>query len=538
MTDTKANSPDWTHFQHQAQRCKALNLQQLFKANKNRAQQLSVTAAGLFCDYSKNLIDSEALEVLLELAKSSGLEQAIHRLVDGEEVNYTEQRPALHTLLRHHNAEKLTDKHAEVVATQQQMGQWVESIRAGKMLGYSGKVINQVVNIGIGGSDLGPAMVVESLKPYGHPDIGLHFVSNIDPSDLTNTLATLNPETTAFIVSSKSFTTLETLSNAKSAMAWLQQATSQPNAIAQHFIGITANTERAIQFGIDSSNIFPLWDWVGGRYSLWSATGLPIAIAIGMDNFLALGEGARNMDQHFSEADFSQNLPVILALLEVWYVNGWGCQSQAILPYDQNLKNFPTYLQQLTMESNGKSVDRQGDALKRNSSPVIWGAAGTNGQHSFYQLLHQGTQFIPVDFILPLTSHNPLSDQHQLLVANCVAQSRALLQGSPEPEQLNSTQEQLLAKHKKIVGNRPSTTICMQQLTPLSLGALIALYEHKVFASSVIWNINAFDQWGVELGKKIGQEVADDFAAGTYPSELDASTLMLMERYQQAKTDS
>ena len=490
-----------------------LDIRAQFESDPERLARFSRQAAGLTLDFSRHSVTPESWRGLLALAAAAKLPQAIQQMLAGEPINHTEGRQVLHCALRG-GANKSLAENELVESARQRMAGLVCSVMTGERTGYSGEAFTDVVNIGIGGSDLGPAMVSEALTPY-QQRLNVHFVSNVDPSHLVNTLKGLNPATTLFVVASKTFTTLETLSNARAAQAWLQAAAGTDCTLSDHFVAVSSNVAKAEEFGIHQESIYPMWDWVGGRYSLWSAIGLPIALAVGWDNFESLCEGAAAMDQHFSSASAGDNLPVILALLEIWSVNVLGAQSHAVLPYDQNLSQLPAFLQQLTMESNGKRVDRDGHSLERASCPVVWGAAGTNGQHSFHQLLHQGTQPVPVDFIVPMQSHNPLADQHTHLVTNCMAQARALLYGksleqaTQELRDAGYSEDEVvaLAPHKVLPGNRPSLTISYDKTTPYTLGALLALYEHKVFVSSVIWQLNAFDQWGVELGKQIGVEI-------------------------------
>lgn len=491
----------------------SVDIRAQFESDPERFARFSRQAAGLTLDFSRHSVTPESWRGLLALAKAAKLPQAIHQMLSGEPINHTEGRKVLHCALRG-GAGKSLAEHQQVQNVRQRMLRLVDSVLTGERTGFSGDAFTDVVNIGIGGSDLGPAMVSEALTPY-QQNLNVHFVSNVDPSHLVNTLRGLNPATTLFVIASKTFTTLETLANAKAAQAWLQTAAGTDCSLSNHFVAVSSNIAKAEEFGIHQESIYPMWDWVGGRYSLWSAIGLPIALAVGWENFESLCNGAAAMDQHFSSAADGDNLPVILALLEIWSVNVLGAQSHAVLPYDQNLSQLPAFLQQLTMESNGKRVDREGRNLARASCPVVWGAAGTNGQHSFHQLLHQGTQPVPVDFIVPMQSHNPLADQHTHLVTNCMAQARAMLfgksleQASQELRNAGYSEDEVaaLAPHKVLPGNRPSLTISYDKTTPYTLGALLALYEHKVFVSSVIWQLNAFDQWGVELGKQIGVEI-------------------------------
>ena len=532
---TAPTSPAWQALQDHRESLESVKISDLFLANTSRFGEFSCRAAGLFLDYSKHRVTGETLELLINLAEERQLKARIEQLFDGELVNNTEQRQALHTALRASNR----DQPEVVSAVLEKMSAFVQSVHSGQFRGYSGEKITDIVNMGIGGSDLGPFMVCEALKPYQANGINSHFVSNVDASDLCETLQSLNPATTLFVVASKTFTTTETLTNASTARDWLLEWAGDEGATINHFVAVSANVDNAIEFGIAEANIFPMWDWVGGRYSLWSAIGLSIALTLGMDKFKALLEGAADMDEHFASAPFEKNLPVIMAMLGVWYINFWNAHTHVVLPYDHYLRFFSKYLQQLDMESNGKRVSRAGDDLTEQTGPVIWGDAGTNGQHSFHQLLHQGTHLVPADFIATLTSHHQVGDHHALLFANCLAQSRALMTGKSltlaEQEFLDmgyaKEEAKALAPHKVMPGNRPSSTLVVEQLTPQSLGALIALYEHKVYVQSVIWDINAFDQWGVELGKKLSNEIYDVVRGEGNRSSLDASSLGLIDQY-------
>jgi glucose-6-phosphate isomerase len=481
--------------------------------------------------------------VLLQLAEQAALPAAINALLHGDKVNNTEKRAALHTALRSTNSPLHGQEIADVLTRMEGM---VAAIHNGSWRGFSGEKISDIVNIGIGGSDLGPQMATHALNAFNTQNVRLHFVSNVDPSCLQEILAHLNPARTLFIVASKSFTTLETLLNAEAAKHWILAATNSEQAqtaISKHFVAISTAVQKAQAFGIDAANILPIWDWVGGRYSLWSAIGLPIALAVGMRNFRQMLAGAAAMDEHFATAPLVQNMPVIMGLLGVWYRHFWGAHSHAVLPYDHYLRYFPDYLQQLDMESNGKSVSREGLTLPYSSGPIIWGSVGTNGQHSFHQLLHQGTHFIPADFILTLHGRTKNTERHCHLLANGLAQSQALMCGKTLEQAENELRQQgvseteitSLAPHKTIPGNRPSSIISLDALTPFTLGALAALYEHKVYVQSVLWNINPFDQWGVELGKQLSMPIFHELnGAPTINGNMqDASTTALIVRYQQ-----
>lgn len=520
--------------QHQ-QEISPRNIIDLFSADKKRFEKFSLEAAGLFLDYSKNKITSETLTLLLALANKANLRNKIEDMFSGKPINITENRAVLHTALR----DPKNKAHPEIQQVLQQMEHCVNAIRNGNWRGFSKQKITAIVNIGIGGSDLGPAMATKALTPYSSMERESYFVSNVDSTNIAETLKKLNPETTLFIVASKTFTTQETLCNAVTAKEWLLSQAKSETAIEKHFIAVTAKPERAKEFGILKENIFPFWDWVGGRFSMWGAIGLAIAIAIGMDNFKELLAGAHAMDEHFRKSEFKQNMPVILALLGIWNTNFFNIKTQAIIPYDQYLELLPAYLQQLEMESNGKSVSLDGKKLTYATAPVIWGAVGTNGQHAFHQLLLQGTQIIPVDFIIAANTHNPIGDHHLLLMANCLAQSQALMRGKNREEVfaelikqgLTDDEAKKLTPHKIIPGNVPNNTIMMQQLTPATLGALLALYEHKVFVQGVIWNINSFDQWGVELGKQIANSIIPNLADQNKPLNFDSSTNGLIKKY-------
>jgi glucose-6-phosphate isomerase len=516
-------------------------LQDHFHNNPNRAAEFTLHAAGLTVDLSKNHLDQSILKGFERLADEMQLPAAINALRDGKEINFTERRAAQHTKLRDLDVNGMP-KDPDVASTFQQVCGTADKIRSGGWQGHTGKTITDIVNIGIGGSDLGPRTVCNALQIYQTTDIQCHFVSNCDPSDLYQTLDKLNPESTLFIVSSKSFTTQETLTNAEAARDWLLLQLSDKAAIKSHFLAVTSRPEKASSFGISEKNIFPMWDWVGGRFSLWSAIGLPIAIQLGSKGFTELLRGAQAMDEHYTSAPVTQNIPILMGLLDVWHVNFWGAESIACMPYDHYLQLLPDFLQQLIMESNGKSIDRAGNPINYSTCPAIWGGIGSNGQHSFHQLLHQGTHFIPCDFILPLASHNPIGNQHATLVANGLSQSLALMRGKTlreaqdelQQQGLSSEEIERLAPHKVIPGNQPSTLIMYPKTTPATLGALLALYEHRVYTASVIWNINAFDQWGVELGKSLSNELQPLLTGeNDQPATLDGSTQAAIDRFRQ-----
>jgi glucose-6-phosphate isomerase len=504
--------PEWQALQdHQAEMADT-HMRELFQRDPQRFQQFSFEAANLFLDYSKNRITTKTLDLLLRLADAVKLREQIEALFAGKPINQSEQRPALHMALRDPN------HHPQIQSTLEKMANFAEQVRSGTWRGYSGQPISDIVNLGIGGSHLGPAMVVEALHAYADPRLRLHFVSNVDGATISQTLEYLNPATTLFIISSKSFSTIETLTNAQTAMQWLQQKAGNNVDLSHHFVAATERAEKATAFGIAATNIFPLWEWVGGRYSLWSAVGLPILLAIGNNNFQALLAGAHAMDQHFQTAAFKKNMPVIMGLLDVWYGNFWNAQARGVLPYADALKSLPAYLQQVHMESLGKQVTQSGEPIDYATGQIIFGQTGTDGQHSFHQLLHQGTALIPVDFVVPISQ--TLEKHQRILLANALAQSKALMEGRE------------LEPHKTLPGNRPSNTLLLPQLNPSNLGALLALYEHKVFVESIVWQINAFDQWGVEIGKQLANTILPYLSHTNSVEELDSSTTGLIEQYR------
>ncbi|MDH1338296.1 glucose-6-phosphate isomerase [Ectopseudomonas oleovorans] len=537
--------PAWQALQQHRAEMAGFSMREAFAADARRFQRFSLDSCGLLLDYSKNLIDERGLELLIQLAEQAGLQESIANLFNGEQVNASEGRAALHTALRSPIGRRLLvdgkDIIPEVHRVLNQVTELVSRIHSGLWRGYSEKPIKEVVNIGIGGSFLGPQLVSEALRPFTQRGVRCHYLANIDGSEFRELTARLDPETTLFIVSSKSFGTLETLKNTLAARDWYLAMGGPEEQLHRHFIAVTSNRKAAIEFGIGEENIFPMWDWVGGRYSLWSAIGLPIALAIGVSNFKELLAGAYAMDQHFTQAPLAENMPVLMALLGIWYTNFWGAQSHAILPYDHYLRNFTKHLQQLDMESNGKSVRQDGSELNITTGPIIWGGVGCNGQHAYHQLLHQGRLLVPADFIVPVNSYNPLSDHHQWLFANCLSQAQALMQGKTREEAeaelrakgMPEAEVQRLAPHKVIPGNRPSNILVMNRIAPFELGALVALYEHKVFVQSAIWGINAFDQWGVELGKEMGKEVYQRLTGQLDSSASDASTQGLIDHFRE-----
>ncbi|WP_434558666.1 glucose-6-phosphate isomerase [Pseudomonas sp. Z5-35] len=536
--------PAWQALNDHRKAMQDFSMREAFNADPQRFNHFTLSSCGLFLDYSKNLINAQTRDLLVGLANEVDLQGAIKALFEGEIVNASENRPALHTALRRPVGDKLLVNGSNVMPdvhkVLNQITDLVGRIHDGLWRGYTEKPITDVVNIGIGGSFLGPQLVSEALLSYTHKGVRCHYLANIDGSEFHELTLKLRAETTLFIVSSKSFNTLETLKNAQAARAWYLAQGGSEAELYRHFIAVSSNNAAAVAFGIREENIFPMWDWVGGRYSLWSAIGLPIALAIGMSNFKELLSGAYSMDQHFQSAPFEQNMPVLLALLGVWYGNFWGAQSHAILPYDHYLRNITKHLQQLDMESNGKSVRQDGTPVSTDTGPVIWGGVGANGQHAYHQLLHQGTQFIPADFIVPIVSFNPVSDHHQWLYANCLSQSQALMLGKTRVEAeaelrdkgASEEEVQKLASHKIIPGNRPSNTLVVERISPRRLGALVALYEHKVFVQSVVWGINAFDQWGVELGKELGKGVYNRLVGSEETAAEDASTQGLIDYFR------
>ncbi|MGP8290831.1 glucose-6-phosphate isomerase [Vreelandella zhanjiangensis] len=497
-----------------------------FRQDPQRFDKMSLRVGGLFLDYSKHHVSDEVLTKLLELAAHSALVQRRAQMFSGDIINVTENRPVLHTALRNLSDEPVyvdgEDVMPEITRTREQIKQFSETVRSGEWKGYSGKAIKDVVNIGIGGSDLGPNMAVRALLKYRHPEMHFHFVSNVDGTHIQKVLSRLDPATTLFIVSTKTFSTQETLLNAKTARRWFLENAGEDADVGAHFVAASTNRKAAMEFGIREENVFEFWAWVGGRYSMWSSIGLPIALSIGFDGFIELLEGAHEMDRHFIEAPFSQNMPVLMALIGIWYINFIGAETQAIVPYDQALNQLPSFLQQLDMESNGKSVDIFGHPVNYKTGPIVWGQTGSNGQHAFFQLLHQGTRYVPIDFIASLKPEPGVEDHHFALLTNMLAQANAFMEGS----QGNSNE---LSQHDpySCPGNRPSSTLLLDELTPRNLGALIALYEHKVFVQGVIWNINSFDQWGVQLGKRIAGEISERI--DTNAADFDASTQGLLE---------
>lgn len=530
--------PSYEETRQLATALQSASVSTLLAEDPQRASDFTLSAAGLQLDYSKQLVDRKALQSLLQLATECDMSAAINGLLSGAEVNNTEGRPALHTLLRASSAGGLADKFAEVASARDTMRKWSERLNAGEHSGFSGAPITDVVNIGIGGSDLGPRLVTEALRPY-QGNVSCHYVANVDPADLQDTLLELDPASTLFIVCSKSFRTEETLTNSLAARQWMKNAGARDEDLDKHFLAVTSNLEAAAEFGISPGNCLPMWDWVGGRYSVWSAVGLSCAIAVGWDHFQSFLDGAAAMDSHFGSAPLDANMPVLMGLLEAWYVNFFGVGNHVVLPYDNSLQKLPDFLQQLTMESNGKQVSKSGQVLDYRTGPVLWGSAGTMGQHSFHQLLHQGTELCPADFVLPLSTHTGMSEQHRRLVANCLAQSRTMMVGRSVEQAresllsrgVDAQRADELAPHLAMPGNRPNSVITMAALTPATLGALIALYEHRTFVSGVLWGINSFDQWGVELGKEIGVQILGLLSGEDTEVEMDAATSRLISEW-------
>ncbi|WP_159634631.1 glucose-6-phosphate isomerase [Sphingobacterium composti Ten et al. 2007 non Yoo et al. 2007] len=519
------------------------SLKELFIEDPARFEKFSILFNDILLDFSKNRINEQTLALLIQLAKECKLDAAIKAMFDGEKINVTEGRQVLHTALRNQSDQPVLvegeDVMPKVRAVLAHMKEFVNQIVSGEWKGFTGKEITDVVNIGIGGSDLGPVMVTEALKPY-KTRLNLHFVSNVDGSHIAETLKKVNPETTLFLIASKTFTTQETMANAQSAKDWFLQSGALEADVAKHFVALSTNEKGVSAFGIDTKNMFEFWDWVGGRYSLWSAIGLSIALGIGYDNFEELLKGAYEADEHFRTTEFEQNIPVILALLGIWYNNFFEAESHAILPYDQYLHRFAAYFQQGDMESNGKYIDRNGNRVDYQTGPIIWGEPGTNGQHAFYQLIHQGTKLIPCDFIAPANSHNPIGNHHQLLLSNFFAQTEALMNGKTEDEvvaefvKAGKSQDEIekLKNYKVFEGNRPTNSILLKEITPRSLGSLIAIYEHKIFVQGIIWNIYSFDQWGVELGKQLASKILPELSGAEAVESHDSSTNGLINQYK------
>jgi glucose-6-phosphate isomerase len=538
---TLRERPAWGLLERHFQKMKGVHLRQLFAEDGKRGETLSLDAAGVYLDYSKNRITAETLKLLLQLARESKLRESIDAMFGGEAINVSERRAVLHVALRaprgatimHQGRNVVPDVHAVL----DKMAEFTQRLRSGAWTGHTGKRIRNVINIGIGGSDLGPVMAYEALRHYSERSMTFRFVSNVDGTDFAEAVLDLDPAETLFIVSSKTFTTLETMTNAHSARDWLLAGLKgNEAAIAKHFVAVSTNAEEVAKFGIDTANMFGFWDWVGGRYSMDSAIGLSTMLAVGADNFRAMLAGFHEMDEHFRTAPFERNLPVLMGLMAVWYNDFFGAQTVAVLPYEQYLKRFPAYLQQLTMESNGKHVTRDGVPVDYDTGPIYWGEPGTNGQHSFYQLIHQGTRLIPCDFIAFTETLNPLGRHHDMLLANVFAQTEALAFGKTAEQVKAEGTPDWLVPHRLFAGNRPSNTLLLERLTPAALGKLVALYEHSVFTQGVIWQIDSFDQWGVELGKALAQRIIPQLeSAGEPKLEHDSSTNALIRRYRKLK---
>jgi glucose-6-phosphate isomerase len=537
----------WKNLQQHFSEMKKMKIKDLFAGDPERFKKFSIGMDDILFDYSKNIITEKTLQLLLELAADCQLPAAIQSMFNGDIINGTEKRSVLHTALRNFSDRPIysegNDVMPEVKRVLRKMRNFCNAVHSGRFRGYTGKRIKYIVNIGIGGSDLGPLMVTEALKPYWQKDIQAYFVSNIDGTHIAETLKKVKPERTLFLIASKTFTTQETMTNANTAREWFLKKAKDEKYIASHFVALSTNEKEVVKFGIDKKNMFEFWDWVGGRYSLWSAIGLSIALTIGYKNFELLLKGAHNTDNHFSNESFEKNIPVLMALIGLWYSNFFGSQTEAILPYDQYMHRFAAYFQQGNMESNGKSVDRNGELVEYSTGPVIWGEPGTNGQHAFYQLIHQGTLLIPCDFIAPAQTHNPIGDHHQKLLSNFFAQTEALMNGKTEEEAEKELEKQSLPDeeiarllpYKIFTGNRPTNSILIKKITPYTLGELIALYEHKIFVQGVIWNIYSFDQWGVELGKQLAGKILPELQNKETVTNHDSSTNGLINAWKQIR---
>ncbi|MGZ6202496.1 MAG: glucose-6-phosphate isomerase [Thermodesulfobacteriota bacterium] len=542
INPTKTKS--WKKLKEHYRVMRTRKIMDLFLQDPERFSRFSLTFEEMLVDYSKNIMTKETFRLFLGLARECKLKEAIEKMFTGDAINETENRAVLHVALRNRSNTPIyvngSDVMPEVNAALGQMKRFSDAVISGEWKGYTGKAITDIVNIGIGGSDLGPVMVTEALRPYWKLHLHAHFVSNVDGTHIVETLRTLSPETTLFIVASKTFTTQETMTNALTARKWFLDSAKSESLVRHHFVAVSTNEAEVKKFGIDPENMFRFWDWVGGRYSLWSAIGLSIACTIGFEHFVEILEGGHAMDIHFRETAYERNIPVILAFIGVWYNNFFGAETEAILPYDQYMHRFPAYFQQGNMESNGKSVDRNGSNVNYQTGPVIWGESGTNGQHAFYQLIHQGTKLIPCDFIAPAISHNPIGDHHQILLSNFFAQTEALMKGKTKKEVVEelrvsgvSDEEMMrLVPFKVFKGNRPTNSILLKKITPRTLGSLIAMYEHKIFTQGVIWNIFSFDQWGVELGKQLSNRILPELKDERAVSSHDSSTNGLINTFK------
>jgi glucose-6-phosphate isomerase len=536
-TDASAATSAWSALEAHYEKIKDLQLRELFASDPERGERFALDAAGIYLDYSKNRITGETLKLLLDLAEASGLRAHIDAMFAGEKINVSERRAVLHVALRAPEGASILVDGKNVVpdvhAVLDKMAAFAERIRSGAWKGHTGKRIRNVINVGIGGSDLGPVMAYEALRFYSQRDLTFRFVSNVDGTDFAEAVRDLDPSETLFIISSKTFTTLETMTNANSARAWTLATLGDEPAIAKHFVAVSTNAEEVAKFGIDTANMFEFWDWVGGRYSMDSAIGLSTMIAIGPQNFRDMLAGFHEMDEHFRTAPFEKNLPVLMGLLAVWYNDFFGAETVGVMPYEQYLKRFPAYLQQLTMESNGKHVTLEGAPVAHKTGPVYWGEPGTNGQHSFYQLIHQGTRLIPIDFIAFGQALNPVGEHHDILIANVIAQGEALAFGKTPAEVKAEGSPDWLVPHRTFEGNRPSNTLLLDKLTPAALGKLVALYEHNVFTQGTLWQIDSFDQWGVELGKVLAKRIVPELESATPPVlKHDSSTNELIRRYR------
>ena len=537
-------SPAWKALKTHHKAMAGVHMRDLFAQDGKRFDKYTLRFNDLLLDYSKNIITDTTLQLLLDLAREAKVLEHAASMFNGDKINFTENRSVLHVALRNRSNRPILSERKDVMPGVNKvlahMREFSDKVRSGGWKGYTGKPITDIINIGIGGSDLGPVMATEALKPYAADNLKMHFVSNIDGTQLAETLKLLDPETALFIVASKTFTTQETLTNARSSRDWFLASAKSEAAVAKHFVAVSTSTKEVKAFGIDPANMFGFWDWVGGRYSLWSAIGLPIALAIGMDHFEAMLAGGHAMDEHFRNTPVEKNLPVIMGLLGIWYGDFFDAQSHAVLPYDQYLHRFPAYLQQLDMESNGKRVRRDKKTVDYSTGPVLWGEPGTNGQHSFYQLIHHGTKIIPADFLAPAQSHNPIGDHHPILLSNYFAQTEALMKGKTDAEVraelvaagLSGRKLEQLLPHKIFPGNRPTNSLLFKKLDPATLGALIVLYEHKIFVQGTIWGINSFDQWGVELGKQLAQKIQPELKGDTAVTSHDVSTNGLVNYYK------
>jgi glucose-6-phosphate isomerase len=546
-TINPTTTPAWKKLSAHSIQMKEVQMKELFAKDSDRFKKYAHCFNDILIDFSKNIITEETIQALVELANECSVKEAINAMFEGELINQTEYRSVLHIALRNFSGRPVFSEGQDVMpgvlAVREHMKAFTQKVHSGEWKGFSGKKIKYIVNIGIGGSDLGPLMVTEALKPYWIDDIQAYFVSNVDASHIAEVLKNVNAEETLFLIASKTFTTQETMTNAHTAREWFLKTAGDEAHIAKHFVALSTNEREVVKFGIDKANMFQFWDWVGGRYSLWSAIGLSIALTIGYDNFEELLKGAHAIDEHFQTEDFEKNIPVLMALISIWYVNFFGAQTEAILPYDQYLHRFAAYFQQGNMESNGKSVDRNGEPVEYQTGPIIWGEPGTNGQHAFYQLIHQGTVLIPCDFIAPAQTHNPISDHHPKLLSNFFAQTEALMNGKTEEEVetellkagKNAEEIAKLTPFKIFTGNKPTNSFLVKKITPFSLGELVAMYEHKIFTQGVIWNIFSFDQWGVELGKQLANKILPELQSEESITTHDSSTNGLINAYKEMK---